>query len=52
MTDPDDNAAAKLAWLLEVLRDREDVIDGSDGSERPNEAMSILADYAERWGER
>jgi hypothetical protein len=40
----------KLLWLLLELKDREDVVDGSDGTPSPNEFMAILSDYERKFG--
>lgn len=44
-------ACAQRDYLLEALKDREDIEDGSEGP-RPNEAMQILGDYERKFGER
>lgn len=40
----------KLLWLILELKDREDVVDGSDGTPSPNEFMAILSDYERKFG--
>ncbi len=42
----------KLLWLILELKDREDVVDGSDGTPSPNEFMAILSDYERKFGVR
>ncbi len=44
-----DGLTAQRDFLLSELLDREDVVDGSEGRQDPNEAMSILAEYEGKW---
>lgn len=41
--------AERLAWLLDEIDDRQDVCDGNDGEQRPNEWMSLATDYQRKW---
>lgn len=44
-SEPASGAEEQLAWLLSALHDHEDVRDGSDGRQEPNEAMSLLVEF-------